>query len=190
MLPLFAIVAAPIGSKAIADWIHQEYPQNSILKVEENISRTNTSSNGWVWIVMVALLAGNLLQSGRTIDPENHGNVFDSRFFPVDAVMWFKTHPQQGHMFNEFDWGGYLLLKLWPDQQIFMDGHTHIYGEELTKEYERVIALAPGWEEVLAGYDVTWVILRKNAPLVYALTETGKWKTSYQDETAIILTRQ
>lgn len=190
MIPLFGVVAAPIAAKAIADLIHQEYPQSRLLSIEENISRTNLTSNGFIWIIGVILLAWFLLNSGQTIDPEGRGNVFDKRFFPVDAVTWLEGHPQQGHMFNEFDWGGYLLLKLWPAYPIFMDGHTHIYGEALTKEYERVIALAPGWEGILAKYDVTWVIVRANTPLATALSETGKWQISYQDDTAIILARQ
>ena len=190
MLPLFAIIAVPIAAKAIAGSIHQEYPQSRLLRIEENISRINSSSNGFIWIIAVILLAGGLLLSGRTIDPGNRANVFDKQFFPVNAVDWLEAHPQQGHMFNEFDWGGYLLLRLYPEQQIFMDGHTHIYGEELTKEYERVISLAPGWEQILAKYDVTWVIVRRNSPLVNALSQSDDWTVSYQDDTAIILTRQ
>jgi hypothetical protein len=190
LIPLFAVVATPIGAKAIADLVHQEYAESRFLRMEENISKTNSSSNGFIWLIVVILLAGILLNTGKTIDPENRGNVFDDRFFPVKAVAWLQQHPQQGHMFNEFDWGGYLLLRLWPQQQIFMDGHTHIYGEELTKEYERVIALAPGWENILAKYDITWVIVRTNAPLVTALSETGGWEISYQDNTAVILTRR
>lgn len=189
MIPLFAVVAAPITAKAVAELIRQEYPQSRFLAIEANIARTNSSANGFIWLVLVILLAGVLLSSGQTIDPENRGNVFDKRFFPVEAVTWLESHPQQGHMFNEFDWGGYLLLKLWPSQQIFMDGHTHIYGEALTKEYEQVTALAPGWENLLAKYDVTWAILRKNAPLVETLSTSG-WKIAYQDDTAVVLTRR
>lgn len=90
-------------------------------------------------------------------------------------------------MFNEFDWGGYLLLRLWPSQQIFMDGHTHIYGETLTREYEQVITLNTGWKEILQKYDVGWVIMRKNAPLVNTLSDSDDWETAYEDTTAVIL---
>lgn len=190
MIPLFAIVAVPIAAKTISEWIRQEYPQSRLLRIEENIAKINSISNGAIWVVVIVLATGSLLVSGRTIDIENRGNTFDSHFFPVEAVDWLESNPQQGRMFNEFDWGGYLLLRLYPDQQIFMDGHTHIYGEELTKEYERVIAIAPGWEDILARYDITWVIVRKNAPLVNALTESGGWTVQYQDDTAIIFARQ
>lgn len=190
MIPLFAIVAAPIAAKTMAQWIQAEHPQSRIMRIENHLSKINSTANGWVWMAAVVLAVGILLHSGKTIDPEGRGNNLDGRFFPVEAVTWLQGHPQSGRMFNEFDWGGYLLLKLWPRQQIFMDGHTHIYGEELTKEYERVIALAPGWEDVLAKYDVTWAIIRQNAPLVDALSGTDEWDVAYEDDTAAILTRR
>jgi hypothetical protein len=118
------------------------------------------------------------------------GNVFDRHFFPVEAVSWLENHPQDGHMFNEFDWGGYLLLRLWPDQQIFMDGHTHIYGEALTREYEQVLTLSTDWEDILQKYDVDWVIMRSDVPLTKALSALNDWETVYEDSTAIILVRK
>ncbi len=93
-------------------------------------------------------------------------------------------------MFNEFDWGGYLLLKLWPSQQIFMDGHTHIYGEALTREYEKVITQGDGWEEILNKYDVKWVIIRDNTSLAKTLASLSGWETAYEDQTAMIFVRR
>jgi hypothetical protein len=105
----------------------------------------------------------------------------------VQAVSWLETHPQNGHLFNEFDWGGYLLFELWPDQQIFMDGHTHIYGEALTREYEQIITLNAGWEAILKKYNIEWVIVRRQTPLVKALSDLDQWEIAYEDSTAVIL---
>jgi hypothetical protein len=187
MIPLFAIVVTPVTAKVIADWIQNEYTQSRFLVVEENIAKTNSTANGLVWIFAIVAVTAALLRSGRAIDPAGQGNVFDQRFFPVEAVSWLEAHPQRGHMFNEFDWGGYLLLRLWPDQQIFMDGHTHIYGEALTREYEQVVTLSTDWEKILQKYDVNWVIMRKDAPLVKALSTLASWEIAYQDTTAVIL---
>jgi hypothetical protein len=186
MIPLFAIVVTPIGAKTVADWLRKDYSQSRFFTIEENIYKINSTSNGLVWILAIVLFAAVLLKSGRTLDPQGQGNVFDERFFPVEAVSWLKTHPQNGHMFNEFDWGGYLLLNLWPNQQIFMDGHTHIYGEKLTREYEQVITQGNGWEEILNKYDVNWVIIRFNTSLAKALSSSADWATAYADRTAII----
>ena len=91
-------------------------------------------------------------------------------------------------MFNEFDWGGYLLLKLVPQQQIFMDGHTHIYGEALTREYETVVTLGKSWQQILDKYQIEWAVVRVNSPLVKGLENIG-WKIIYEDDTAIVLKR-
>lgn len=190
MIPLFAIVSAPIAAQALADWIRHAYPESRYLVMEKNIARINASSNGFVWIPIVAITVAVLFQSGKTIDAESRGNVFNDRFFPVAATTWLQAHPQRGHMFNEFDWGGYLLLHLWPAQQIFMDGHTHIYGEDLTREYEQVITLSKSWESILTKYNVEWVIMRANAPLINALISSGNWAIAYQDGAATILIRK
>lgn len=190
MIPLFAIVVTPIAAKAFADWIQNEYSQSRLFFTEKNCSEINSSSNGLVWLLVIILAVTMLFSSGKSMDPENRGNIFDEGFFPVKAAIWLQHHPQSGHMFNEFDWGGYLLLKLWPAYQIFMDGHTHIYGEELTREYERVVSLDAGWEAILAKHDVAWAIVRANDPLVRVLSASDDWVIAYRDQTAIILTRK
>lgn len=187
MIPLFAIVVTPIAAMAVASWVRGEYPKSQLLTVQKNIARINFTSNGVIWIFVVVLVAAILLRTGKTVDPGGRGNIFDGGFFPVEAVSWLETHPQSGHMFNEFDWGGYLLLKSWPRQQIFMDGHTHIYGEKLTREYEQVISVATGWDDILQKYDVRWAILRINSPLARTLASSSEWQTVYQDHTTIIL---
>jgi len=190
MIPIFAIVVAPIAAKAMADWLRADYSKSHFFKLEENVYRINSTSNGLIWISAIILLTALLLKSGRTLDSQAQGNVFDKRFFPVSAVSWLENHPQTGHMFNEFDWGGYLLLNLWPNQQIFMDGHTHIYGEVLTREYERVITLGNGWVEILNKYDVKWIIIRTHTSLANQLASSPNWKTAYKDKTAIIFVRK
>ncbi|HSJ85724.1 MAG TPA: hypothetical protein VK909_00850 [Anaerolineales bacterium] len=186
MIPLFAIIAVPVVSKSVSEWVHQEYPNSRFSIVERNFSKLNSSSDGLIWPFVIFIAMVFILKSGGTIDPQGRGNRFDSSFFPVQAVDWLNSHPQQGHMFNEFDWGGYLLLNLHPRRQIFMDGHTHIYGEALTREYETVITSGSGWQAILDKYRIQWAILRTNAYVARSLEAVG-WKIVYQDDTAVIL---
>jgi hypothetical protein len=190
MIPLFAIVVTPITAKVVADWLREDYGQSRFFTMEKNIYRINSTSNGLIWIFAIVIFAAVFLRSGRTFDPQRQGNVFDERFFPVEAVSWLETHSQKGHMFNEFDWGGYLLLKLWPNQQIFMDGHTHIYGEALTREYEQVITQENSWEKILNKYEVNWAIIRVNTSLAKTLSSSASWTIVYEDKTAIIFVRK
>jgi hypothetical protein len=186
MLPFFAIVAVPIAAQSVAEWLKQDFPNIRLWIIEKNIDTINRSSNGLVWVFAVVIAVTMLFKSNIPIDAGSKGNTFDPKFFPVEAVTWLQSNPQSGHVFNEFDWGGYMLLKLWPQYQIFMDGHTHIYGEKLTREYEQVITLSPDWKSIFDKYQITWAIIRAHSPVVKALEGEG-WRSLYQDETTIIL---
>jgi hypothetical protein len=105
----------------------------------------------------------------------------------VKAADWLDANPQEGRMFNNFIWGGYLLHRLWPQQTVFIDGQTDFYGEALTREYMQVMALDDDWEDVLEKYDVSWVIVQSDKPLVHALQDELNWNAVYRDETATIL---
>jgi hypothetical protein len=70
-----------------------------------------------------------------------------------------------------------------------MDGHTHIYGEALTREYEQVVTLSRGWENILDKYGIGWVIVRVDTPLIRGLLSSGGWRINYQDHTAVVLAR-
>lgn len=188
MLPFFAIVAVPITAQAFSGWLKGDFPKNRIWTIETNLNTTNQTSNGWIWMFTVVLAVALLFKLNIPIDVTSKGNAFSPQFFPVEAVAWLKSNPQSGHVFNEFDWGGYMLLNLWPQYQIFMDGHTHIYGEKLTREYEQVITLNNNWESILDKYEVTWAIVRDQTPIAKALENNG-WVILYQDKTAIILHR-
>jgi hypothetical protein len=188
MLPFFAIIAVPITARSISEWLKQDYPNSRLWSIETNINAINQSSNGLIWVLAAVLAVAFLFNANIPIDPGNKGNIFSPQFFPVDAVTWLQSHPQNGHMFNEFDWGGYMLLKLWPAQkmQIFMDGHTHIYGEKLTREYEEVITLSDGWQSIFDKYQITWAIVRDQSPVAKALESQG-WTNLYEDKTTVIL---
>ena len=188
MLPLFASVVAPITAKALADVVRQEFATGRFVTMEQNFSTLNSISNGAIWLPLLFIVVAIMFRAGTALDPGGKGNNFDHQFFPVQAVEWLNSNPQDGHMFNEFDWGGYLLLTLSPRQQIFMDGHTHIYGEVLTREYETIVTQRDGWQELFENYDIQWVILRKGSVLTKNL-EALHWETLYQDETAIIMRR-
>jgi hypothetical protein len=190
MIPIFAIVAAPLTAQSLASWGRSHLFSGRISTFERNLRQINSSASGVIWVYAVVTAVTALFAFGMAIDPARRGNVFDDGFFPVEAVSWLETHPQRERVFNEFDWGGYLLLNLWPRHQVFMDGHTHIYGEKLTREYERVISLRRGWQQVLDDYRIGWVIMRPDEPLVAALSSSADWQISHRDHTAVILTRR
>jgi hypothetical protein len=169
------VLAAPLS----------EILSGSITKrLEATLQSVESQLRGVLWPVATVLVLGILL-IGTTA---KNLYQFSPSFFPVDAVRWLESHPQQGHMLNNLDWGGYIALRLWPEQQVFVDSMADTSGE-LTMQYERAFMAYDGWQDVLATNQVDWVIVPPEAPIVSALEETG-WDILYQDEIAIILQKR
>ena len=62
-------------------------------------------------------------------------------------------------MFNDFNWGGYLLYRLWPNQRVFIDSQSDFYGEAFTRQYAAVLAGSDDWQGILNQYSVNWIII-------------------------------
>ncbi|MDH7568193.1 MAG: hypothetical protein QHJ73_01235 [Armatimonadota bacterium] len=109
---------------------------------------------------------------------------------PVAAVAWVKSRPLPGRMCNFYDWGGYLIWELSPRYQVFVDGRTDVYGQELMAEYHKLWQLKPGWRQVLDQYQIDWVFWKAQAPLTEALALCPGWRQVYRDDLAVIFVRQ
>jgi hypothetical protein len=187
-LPLAALVLAPIAAQSASDWIRASNALAKVQTFSQNLTQLDKLLRGWVLATLGVLLAIGLAAGGTHWDQSGKVYQFLPEKFPVQATEWLRENQREGRMFNEFDWGGYLLMELYPPTQIFMDGHTHIYGDEMSREYMQISTLAPGWEAVMEKYNLRWAIVHRNTPLAAALSERG-WQTVYADETAIILER-
>lgn len=187
-IPLAAIVLAPIGAELLAAWLKESSTLAGLVRFSRKMERVERDLRGWLWAVAGVLLCLVLLASGVSLALDGQPYQFLPERFPVAAVDWLAENPPTGRMFNEFDWGGYLLYRLWPAQKIFMDGHTHIYGDALSREYVAVQSHAPGWQAILDKYQVEWAILRADSHLVIAFSKGG-WQEVYRDGTAVVLKR-
>ncbi|MEN4011693.1 MAG: hypothetical protein ROW48_06635 [Bellilinea sp.] len=181
-IPIYVVVCVPILAQAAAAGL----AESRWLRLEERIAAIQNRLRGGLWsaLSVVALVAALLLSPGLS------GYIrYDARVFPVQAANWVEANPQTGNVFNYFTWGGYLLYRLYPEYRVFIDGQTDFYGEAFTRQYETVITLSPGWEDILARYAVDWAILPADEPLAGALRGAG-WQPVYADPTAVILARK
>lgn len=192
-IPLSAMVIAPVLATAIQSAKNGLCPRLRVVEnlhlLDDRLLVTERRLGGWLWVGLVVLLAGLALNHGARLDFNRQGNVFDARVFPVAALDWLEENPQPGKVFNYFPWGGYLLYREWPRLTVFIDGQTDFYGEALSREYEKVITLDEGWPDILARYDVQWVLMPTASALAKELRMTPGWKEVYRDAVAVILHR-
>jgi len=111
-----------------------------------------------------------------------------SAAFPVKAAEFLKAHPQQGHIFNLYQWGGYLEWNL-PEIQTFVDSRTDIYERNGTLEDYLAIINLQGSEERLDRHAVSYVLYPAEAPLAYFLSRSPSWVRLYGDRQAVIYGR-
>jgi hypothetical protein len=186
-IPLYIVVAMPIlcelGARTLKDSRDLGIAAR-FLNFQDRLSFTERGIKGGFIASLIVIFSLVLLVNGYRLDFRNTGNEFSREVFPVQAVDWMKENPVTGNGFNHFPWGGYLLYRLWPDQLVFIDGQTDFYGEELTREYERVITMQPGWQEILVKHEISWVLVPGDTPLASYLGDQANWDTSYSDQTA------
>jgi len=182
-IPLYAIVAAPILAEVISIDLSNKYWQ----RIENNVREIDKMLRGHIWLVATVILIPCILMSGIPLDNQRRGNQFDPVVFPIQAVDWLESHPQEGNMFNYFIWGGYLLYREWPEMHVFIDGQTDFYGEALTRQYKEVINLGEGWENILNTYQVEWIIIPTKSALSKVLIKDLQLPVLYSDETTIIV---
>ncbi len=183
-IPLFAIITLPILAGLIQE---QVQGFNWLKKQNLFIQQMESQLKGMLWPILLVTTVLFAYQKNIALDITRQGNHYNSQVFPVEATAWLKTHPQKGNLFNSFIWGGYILYETWPEQRVFIDGQTDFYGEALTREYEKIITLSPGWETLLVKYNISWAMIETNSALANDLIEKHQWEILHQDETAVIL---
>jgi hypothetical protein len=139
---------------------------------------------GYVWPVTSVLLIAVLAAMGML------QYRFSEKRFPVNAVEFLKKEPIMGNMFNNDEFGDYLIFAAWPAYRVFMDGRSDMYGERYGSAYFQVAQAQRGWKEILAKYDITWVFFDTESPLTSALLEQKDWQPIYSDELATIFVKK
>jgi hypothetical protein len=103
----------------------------------------------WTWVRCLAV-AGMLLAAAaglwraRGLTEERQWQAV-AETFPVEAARLVRERGCPGPLFNQFDWGGYLIWSL-PDLPVAIDGRTNLHGEVRLDRYNRVWAGLPDLE--------------------------------------------
>jgi hypothetical protein len=113
--------------------------------------------------------------------------------FPVAAADWLAAHPDVGtRVFNQYDWGGYLADRFYPDanRRVFIYGEAELMGDQLLLDYVDVNQVKSDWQQVLDRYRVDYVVFATGKPLDEVLQQSAAWRLAYSDDVADIFVRQ
>lgn len=130
---------------------------------------------------------------------------------PENALKFLSANPQQGNMFNDYGWGGYIISGNVKCRQrslpqiefsktktsavecspkVFIDGrmaHWKTKDREILKEYADIYSMPDNFDELIEKYDISWVLVQKGSFMGRMLKLTPGWDDIYEDDLAIIL---
>jgi len=109
--------------------------------------------------------------------------------YPVRAVEIVKQRAYSGPLFNDFDWGGYLIWRL-PELKVSMDGRTNLHGEERIKRHFATWMGGPGWQSDPELSAANVVIANAGLPLTALLRSDSRFKLAYEDRVSAVFVRK
>lgn len=184
-ISLFAIIAAPIAAR-LADRLPQELEGKAaawLRRTDAGMAAIDGRARGCLWLLLTALLVPLLLA--------HRGDVirFDRTVKPVAAVEFMMRERIPGNMFNNDEFGDYIIYAAWPRYHVFIDGRLDMYGTDRIKEYYKIKNFDADWESVMKKYDMNWIIFDADSPFSRYLADRSDWRLIYADKVANIFVR-
>jgi hypothetical protein len=109
---------------------------------------------------------------------------FDPRVFPARAIEAVRT--PGARIFTSDQWGDYLIYRLYPEINVFVDGRSDFYGAAHEQLCQDVWSVRYDWQNKLARFGVDTLLLPAETPLAGALKESGRWRVDYDDGVALV----
>jgi hypothetical protein len=112
-------------------------------------------------------------------------------FFPRRAVERMQQGEFPGRLYNDYVWGGYLIWKLSPERQVFIDGRAEVYYSTRTFDDEMTIHnVAPGWSEALDRRRVEVVLTSRSGYLAQMLRQAPAWQPVFEGDAEVVFVRR
>jgi hypothetical protein len=200
-VPLFIIAAAPFVGRAIVSVIEAARTSRKKQTLAGWIPRVSAWFNDscasfeqtdrlWrVHLVSVVhfLAIGALLLAPRPASAK-FAATYDPAHYPEKAIPVL-LGPETHRIFTNDQWGDYLIYRLYPTRNVFIDGRSDFYGDVFCQNYLDIINVKYGWDKTLDNYGIDTVVLSTQQPLAGALKLSRDWRVVHDDGTAVVFHR-
>jgi hypothetical protein len=105
--------------------------------------------------------------------------------FPVKAVDYVNENRLPGPLFNNFDWGGFLIWSL-PRFPVAIDGRSNVHTDERLERSLNTWNGGPGWDSDPDLNESKLIIAERQRPLVSLLRSHSRFKVAYEDMTSVV----
>ena len=179
VIPFFVLIAVPIIAAGL-----KSHPSAEAHVPSRRPLRAAPFVNAMILLLLAAFVGIHISQVIRL-----QANA-EAQHFPSQAVAFLDTYPAANPVFNNYDWGGYLIWKLYPRVHVFIDGRADLYGGRLFHQFADTYQLTGDWQGTLDQWSVSTVIVPPDSPLAAGLISASGWSIVYRDSQALIFSAQ
>jgi hypothetical protein len=172
VLPLFAIVFAPLLADLLKRWVPEYEPAGDqhVLNV--------------LLMAAIALGGTKAFPSRQALETSVAGS------FPTRAVEYLRQHPQPEPMFADLAYDDYLLYGWGPSHRVFIDGRLEVYAPAgVWLDYLHITHLDSETPWLLQKYRLQSCLIPSGAALATFLQASPEWKKVYGDKMSVLFVR-
>jgi len=188
---LYGLLTVPaLARYAYAAWGHYlpagartaVYPQSGVTR--------QRPAQVWInWLLLALITLAALVKLGVALAPSSVAQVEEDTL-PYGAVRFIQAESPPGPLFNSYNWGGYLIFKLWPEYPVYIDGRTDLYDDTFIRRYLNVVVAGNDWAQTLDEDGINLVLIESDSALAKFLRCDLTWAEAYRDEMATVFTRK
>ncbi len=183
-LPIFAFAAVPLLAEHASLWIKDHIWAAGLFAPEKIVSKQQARLRFAVLVIALCISLINVRQVvAKQADAE-------AQHFPAKATEFIRAQNMPDPIFNWYDWGGYLIWKLYPERRVYIDGRADVYGDAFIEEFLRASKGQGDWREPLRRYNIRTVIVKPDSPLVSLLVKEEAWSKAFEDNQAVVLVKR
>ncbi len=112
-----------------------------------------------------------------------------AKTFPVQAAEHVAAQGYAGPLYNDFNWGGYLIWAL-PELPVAIDGRTNLHGDERIEHFGDVWSGLPDAADDAELLAAGVVIAPANSPRTSLLQRDARFTEVYKDDLARVFVRK
>lgn len=118
----------------------------------------------------------------------------DAGKYPEKAADFMLENRIKGPIFNSFDISGYLVWRMYPSYQMFIDGRIGLHAKKFVDDFMRSTVDFEKWQQLSRKYGFNAVLLDYSSIDVYyhlirSLYKSDEWRLVYFGDNAVIFVK-
>jgi len=180
---VFAIVVAPFLVESLSAIIAQR------LNFYEKIR--SSPSYLILKLFLIIIIGYQLFSTSSKYIKAEFNIIVDPQRYPIYAVNFLKANKIEGNILLPFEWGEYVIWKLYPGSKVSIDGRFRtVYPEEVLEDHFLALINRSKWEKLLDKYPTDIILAKRNLFSQQMISIQKKWRYIYSDTESIIFIKR